>query len=187
MPCSEAGGMAMTHAWAIDCVRKIEKLLIYSLDPKEKKEAFIAQLKNKISCEIVIAENAEQAVREADVVTLITSAKDPIIDGDWIKPGTHINGNGSHAPGMREIDSATVVKSKVVCDLVDACKAEAGDFIIPVENGEWNWENLHGSLGDVITNKISKRKNEERNNPLQKRRVGNSGYFNSVNSLQQSQ
>ncbi len=154
------GGMARTHAWAVDCTRKIEKLILFSLDPKEKQNAFKKSLQEIISCEIVLAENADDAVSQADIVTLITSAKDPIIDGDWIKPGTHINGVGSHAPAMRELDSKTVVKSKVVCDLIDACKAEAGDFIIPAAAGEWGWEKVHSSLGDVITNKKAGRESD---------------------------
>ena len=155
------GGMARTHAWAIDCVRNIEKLILFSLDSIEKKEAFKKSLQEIIKCEIVLADNAKDAVNEADIVTLITSAKNPIIDGDWIKPGTHINGAGSHAPGMRELDTKTVIKSKVICDLIDACKPEAGDFIIPVEEGKWSWDKVHASLGDVLTNKKNGRENDE--------------------------
>ncbi|OGU57486.1 MAG: hypothetical protein A2V66_12430, partial [Ignavibacteria bacterium RBG_13_36_8] len=155
------GGMARTHAWAVDCAAQIEKLFLVSIDTKEKKEAFRDSLKNIIKCEIEIADDPKKAVEAADIVTLITSAKDPIINGDWIKPGTHINGVGSHAPAMRELDTKTVVKSKVICDLVDACKAEAGDFIIPVNNGEWSWDKAHGSLGDLIIGKIKGRENEK--------------------------
>ncbi len=155
------GGMALSHAWAVDCARDIEKLLLFSIDPPEKKEAFRDSLKEIIACEIEIAENAEQAVAASDIVTLITSAKDPIVRGSWFQPGTHINGVGSHAPAMREVDSETVVKSKVVCDLVEACMAEAGDFMIPVDAGEWSWEQVHGSLGDVIAGKIPARENDQ--------------------------
>ena len=155
------GGMAKTHAWAVDSARDIKKLILFSIDPMEKRKSFADSLKEIIKCEIEISDNAENAVKAADIVTLITSAKDPIINGDWIKPGTHINGVGSHAPAMREIDSKTIRKSKVVCDLIDACKAEAGDFIIPVNNGEWSWEKAHGSLGDVIAGKIKGRENDD--------------------------
>jgi ornithine cyclodeaminase len=62
---------------------------------------------------------------------------------------------------MREIDTETIKKSKVVCDLVDSCKIEAGDFIIPVNEGEWNWEKVHGSLGDVVSGKITARENDD--------------------------
>ena len=154
------GGMAKTHAWAIDCARNIEKLVLFSIDPAEKKEAFKKSLQEIIKCEIVLAGSAEEAVKQADIVTLITSSKDPVINGDWIKPGTHINGAGSHSPAMRELDTLTVTKSKVICDLVDACKPEAGDFIIPVQEGKWSWDKVHASLGDVVTNKIAGREND---------------------------
>jgi ornithine cyclodeaminase len=153
--------MARTHAWAVDCVRGIDKLILFSLDPVEKQEAFRGSLREIIDCEILLADDPAQAVGEADIVTLITSAKDPIVRGDWFRPGTHINGVGSHAPAMREIDSATVAGSTVVCDLVEACQAEAGDFIIPVDKGEWSWDRVHGSLGDVIAGKIPARENDQ--------------------------
>jgi ornithine cyclodeaminase/alanine dehydrogenase len=155
------GGMAKTHAWAVDCAADIQKLILYSIDPMEKREAFQKDLESIVDCEITIADDAAAACDEADVITLITSAKDPIIDGDWIKPGTHINGVGSHAPAMREIDSKTLQKSKVVCDLVDACKAEAGDFIIPAEAGEWSWDSVRGSLGDVVAGNIQGREHAD--------------------------
>jgi len=155
------GGMARTQAWAVDCARNIEKLILYSIDPVEKMEAFKKSLQDIIKCEIVIASNPADAVKQADIVTLITSAKDPIIKGEWLKEGTHVNGVGSHAPAMREIDTDTVVKSKVVCDLIDACKVEAGDFIIPINEGKWSWDKAHGNLGDIITGKIAGRENDK--------------------------
>lgn len=155
------GGMARTHAWAVNTAKDIKKLILFSIDSMEKREEFKNSLKEIIDCEIVIADNPEKAVGESDIVTLITNAKDPIINYEWLKPGTHINGVGAHAPAMREIDSATVVNSKVVCDLVDACQPEAGDLIIPVDEGLWSWEKVHGSLGDVITGKIPARENDE--------------------------
>lgn len=155
------GGMARTHAWAVDTVRDIEKLLLYSLDPLEKREAFREDLKAVIACEIVLVDNPQDAVKEADIVTMITNAQRPIIRGDWLKSGAHVNGLGSHSPTTREIDTITVLKSKVVCDLVEACKPEAGDFLIPIEEGAWGWDRVHGSLGDVIASKVSARENEE--------------------------
>lgn len=155
------GGMARTHAWAIDCAAKIEKLVLYSIDPMEKREAFAKDLASIIDGQIVIADDPAAACAEADVITLITSAKEPIIEGDWITPGTHLNGIGSHAPGMREIDLATLKKGKVVCDLVDACRAEAGDFIIPADAGQWSWDEVRGSLGDVVIGKIAGRENDD--------------------------
>jgi ornithine cyclodeaminase/alanine dehydrogenase-like protein (mu-crystallin family) len=155
------GGMAKAHVWAVDCAQNIEKLIIHSIDPPEKLEAFRNSLTDIIDCEVVLSDNPKKAVEEADIVTLITNAHEPVVNADWIKPGTHINGVGSHAPAMRELDTGTVQMSKIVCDLVDACKQEAGDFIIPVEAGDWSWDQVHASLGDVLIGKISGRENSE--------------------------
>jgi ornithine cyclodeaminase/alanine dehydrogenase-like protein (mu-crystallin family) len=156
------GAMAGAHVLAVDAVRNIEKLFIHSIDPAVKKMKFKDDLINRLNpdCEIILLDDPETAVKDADIVTLITSAKDPVIRGEWIKPGTHINGVGSHAPSMREVDTLTVQNSKVVCDLVEACAAEAGDLIIPVQAGEYEWSAIHGSLGDVVTNKIDGRVND---------------------------
>ena len=155
------GGMAKAHAWAVDCVRDIKKLILYSIDPLEEREIFKQSLQDVIDGEIVLEEDPEKAVAEADIVTLITSAKDPVVEAGWIKPGAHINGVGSHTPAMREVDTQTVVMAKVVCDLTAACKTEAGDFIIPANAGEWSWDDVHGSLGDVVAGFVAGRENSE--------------------------
>ncbi len=158
-----AGDLAGAHALAVDNVRSLEKLILYSIDPPDKREKFREILGGILDCdcEIVLADDPEAAVGEADIVTLITSAKEPIVDGDWFKPGTHINGVGSDTPETRELDSKTIQNSKVFCDHVDACKVEAGDLIIPIEAGEYSWDKLHGSLGDVIIGKIPGRESED--------------------------
>ena len=155
------GGMARAQAWAVDCARKIKKLVLVSLDPKEKREAFRDSLRDIIKCEIALEDDIARAVPQACILTLITSAKDPILDGDRLSPGTHINAVGSHAPAMRELDLKTVQKSQIICDSVEACKAEAGDFIIPAQAGQWSWDAVLGSLGDVVTGKIPGRVNDE--------------------------
>ncbi len=155
------GGMARTHAWAVDSARKIDKLVLFSIDPIDRRRQFAAELRSLVQCEVVLADDPQKACAEADVVTLITSAKDPIVDGSWFRPGTHINGVGAHAPGLRELDTKTVVRAKVVCDLLEACKAEAGDLIIPANAGEWSWSKVHGSLGDVVVKKIAGRESAD--------------------------
>lgn len=155
------GGMARAHAWAVGLARPFERLVLYSLDPREKRQAFADSLRDVVRGEIVLCDDPAEAVAQADVVTLITSAKDPIVRGEWFRPGTHINGMGSHAPAMRELDTLTVQRARVICDHVDACRAEAGDFTIPAAAGEWSWERCAGSLGEVITGRVAGRTSAE--------------------------
>lgn len=154
------GGMARAQVWGVCCARGIEKLILYSVNSLEARTEFRDSLRDVFSGEIVLAEDPQQAVGEADIVTLITNSITPVVDERWIKPGTHINGIGSHTPRMREIDSATVRRAKVVCDQVEACRSEAGDLIIPEAQGEWSWDRVHGSLGEVVTGALAAREND---------------------------
>ena len=155
------GGMAESHVLAVNEVRKIKKLIIVSTSSKEQKRKFVNSLKEKIHCEIVIYEKAEDAVKEADIISLITNAKEPLINGDWLKPGTHINSAGSHSPASREIDTSTIIKAKCVCDSLEACKKEAGDFIIPVQEGRWDWNKMHGTIAQICAKELPARENED--------------------------
>ena len=147
------GGMARAQVWAVACAREIRKLVLYSVDPPEVRRAFRESLRDIVKGDVVLAEDPAQAVAQADIVTLITSAKAPVVEGAWFRPGTHINGIGSHAPKVRELDSLTVQRAKVVCDHVDACRSEAGDLMLPAQAGEWSWDQAR-SLGDLVTGKV---------------------------------
>jgi alanine dehydrogenase len=155
------GVQAFTQVLAVHEARPLERLFAYSIDPPDRKTAFADSVSEKIGIPVETVDDPADAVRLSHIVILATSAKDPIVDGKWFEPGTHINGIGSHAPKMRELDTLTVQKSRIICDLVDACKAEAGDFIIPAESGEWSWDRVAGSLGDVILGKIKGRADDK--------------------------
>lgn len=153
------GGMAESHAVAVDAVRTINKLFIISTSSSDQKSEFARNIKDKIDCEIVIADNAEEAVRESDIVSMITTAKEPLLNNEWIKPGTHIYSAGSHSPLTREIDTATIINAKCYCDSIEACKMEAGDFLIPEKENNWSWDKLQGTLGQICTGELPGREN----------------------------
>ncbi|MGA2297054.1 MAG: ornithine cyclodeaminase family protein [FCB group bacterium] len=152
-----SGIQAKTQVWATCEAHKFEKYYVYSVDPPESIDAFCKEMEAKHEIHFEKAKSAEFAVRQADVLTLATSSKDPIINGDWLKPGCHINGIGSHAVTMRELDTKTVVKARIIADLTDACMAEAGDFLIPMKEGVWDKSMIAGDLGAVITGKVAGR------------------------------
>jgi len=155
------GVQARTQAWAVAEAAALEKSVVFSVDPPEKQQAFADEIAQLTGVPAEVAADAPTAVEACDILTLATSAKDPIVDGAWLKPGTHINSIGSHAPAMRELDSVTVQKSKVICDLTSACQAEAGDFIIPAEQGEWSWDKVRGDLGQVVRGEIPGRQADD--------------------------
>ena len=155
-----SGIQAKTQVWATCTAHKFEKYYVFSLDPAQKIDEFCKEMQAKHGISFIRASSCEEAVRHADVLTLATSAREPIIDGDWLKPGCHINGIGSHAPDYAELDQKAVCKSRIICDNTDACMAEAGDFLIPMKQGHWSKDTIKGDLGGVITGKVKGRENK---------------------------
>ncbi len=94
------GIQAKTQAWAVSKVRDVNECIVFSLDPKEAQMSFCQNVEALTKVPTRIADDKETAVKNADILTLATSASQPVIDGHWIKEGTHINGIGSHSPTM---------------------------------------------------------------------------------------
>lgn len=74
-----------------------------------------------------------------------------------VREGTHINSVGSHTPNARELDTAIIRRSKIIADSYDACLREAGDIMIPIQEGAIDKSHLSAELGEVITGKKSGR------------------------------
>ena len=91
-----------------------------------------------------------QQLLEADIICTATSSATPIFDGSQVKPGTHINGIGSHSPGARELDTNIIRRSLLIADSREACLKEAGDIMMPIEAGEITAEHIHAELGEVV-------------------------------------
>lgn len=155
------GAQAFTQVLGVHEARPLSRLLAYSVDPPDARRRFADRVTATIGVPVAMIDDPASAVAQADVVILATTAATPVLDGRWLKPGSHINGVGSHAPGARELDTLTLQKSRVVCDQTAACKAEAGDFIIPAQAGDWGWDKVAGDLGDVIVGKVPGRTSPE--------------------------
>jgi alanine dehydrogenase len=155
------GVMARGQVLALAEAADLETILVYSRNNPDQRQVFAEEFTQLTGVNVQVAESAEGLVRESDIVTLITSATEPIVDGSWWKPGTHINAIGSHAVGVRELDTATIKMSKVVCDQKQACLNEAGDIQIPIEEGVYSADDIHGELGEVINGTIAGRESDE--------------------------
>ena len=83
------------------------------------------------------------------------------MEASWWKSGAHINSVGSHAPALRELDTASIQRSKVITDQTQACLLEAGDIMIPIQEGNYSADQIHGELGAVINGTTSGRENDD--------------------------
>ncbi|MAN99817.1 ornithine cyclodeaminase [uncultured Roseovarius sp.] len=87
-------------------------------------------------CEgMTVAENLEAAVRAADIVTSATMSTDPLIKGEWLRPGQHIDLIGAYRPDMREVDDAAIARARVFVDSFDTTVAHIGEIMTPLERG----------------------------------------------------
>lgn len=159
-----AGGQAICQLEAILAVRKIKKVKVYSRNARKLAE-FVkkanVELKN-YGALIVSAESPEEAVKDADIITAVTTATKPVFPGGLVKKGAHINGVGSYTRDMQELDEYIVKEAdKVFVDSKEAVLAEAGDFIKPIEKGLIDENKIDGELGEVIFGKINGRENDE--------------------------
>ena len=94
--------------------------------------------------------SAREAVQDADIICTLTPAKEPIVQGAWVKDGAHINAVGACAPVARELDSDLMARGRVFCDNVNSILHESGDFLIPRQEGRYGDEHLLGTVGDVL-------------------------------------
>ncbi|MGM9922639.1 MAG: ornithine cyclodeaminase family protein [Bacillus sp. (in: firmicutes)] len=158
------GAMAEEQLQAVLEVRPIKKILLYNRTG-EKARHFAEKItgwQDRYEGEVIVMEEADEAVSEADIVICSTRSETPVFSGEALRPGTHINGIGSYLPHMQEVDEETVLKcSKIVVDTLEGAKDEAGDLMIPAKAGVWDFDRLHGEIGELATGNIAGRETEE--------------------------
>lgn len=159
------GGQAKSQLEAILNVRNIKEVRVYGRN-KEKAEQFAKKMKEDLGQEfdfnIVATDSSKEAIENADIITCVTTAKNPVFDGKFVKKGAHINGVGSYTPQMQELDPYILTHAgKVYVDTRDGVLNESGDFIIPIKEGKFSEEDITGELGELILGKTKTRENEE--------------------------
>jgi len=147
-----AGTQARTQLEAVCTVRPITQVLVCDVDPKRAKD-FVEEMKSRgapIPNDIRWITSAEEGVKEADILCTATTSSKPVFDGKALRPGTHINAVGAYTPLMQEVDSETILRAKVVIDSRQASLAEAGDLIIPLQQGVINEKHIHAEIGEIV-------------------------------------
>lgn len=145
-----AGVQARAQLEAVCEVRQIKEVRIFGRTPSSV-EAFAKEVTNWPDAPAVsVAGSREEAVVGADIIITATTSEQPVFDGRDLSAGTHITGVGSYAPHMQEVDEETVQKAKIVVDSLQACLAEAGDLVIPLEKNVISKLDIHAELGQII-------------------------------------
>lgn len=142
------GRQGRTHLEALLQVRQLERVTIFDIS-SESAEKFKAECKEKFQIDIQIASSVEAAVAAADIIQLCTTTVEPVVFGEWVRPGTHINSIASYAPTVREVDTALVQKALVVTDTKNEALKGAGELVIPLSKQEITKEHLYGEIGEI--------------------------------------
>lgn len=154
-----AGVQGVTQAAAVCAARAIERInVVYRSEASwERFRAMIEEDWPELADRLHGTEDAERAVREADIVCLATTSKTPVFEDAWIRNGTHVTGVGSFTPDMQEAPGELVARARVVLDMKEHALAEAGDLIIPLREGLFGEDHIAGELGDLVTGAVQGR------------------------------
>jgi ornithine cyclodeaminase/alanine dehydrogenase-like protein (mu-crystallin family) len=154
------GSQARTQVEAICLVRPIRRVQVYGRDP-DRRRAFCEEMARTTGADVVPVESGEAAVRGAQVVTTMTNAAEPVLLGEWLEPGMHVNAAGSNQAIRRELDVMAVQRAdRVFADQVETARIESGDLIAAVEAGALAWDAVRG-LGEVVAGKRPGRERPE--------------------------
>jgi ornithine cyclodeaminase len=155
-----SGVQARTHLEAMTIARRIRRVRVAGKD-RERAKAFAARESARHRLRVEVAENVREAVLGADIICTATSSRDPVLFGDWISPGAHINAVGSSVPHARELDTAAVVRSRLYVDRRESTLNEAGDFLIPKKEGAVTDAHIVAELGEVLTGRAAGRRSSD--------------------------
>lgn len=155
------GEQAATHARAIAKVRPLEQITVWgrSLD---RAQAFAASIGEELGVPGTAFAEAKDAVAEVEIICTVSAAKEPILKGAWVAPGTHVNVVGSSYAGPVEIDDELVVRARFIADSRDGVLAQGAEYLKAKEAGLIDESHVVGEIGQVFAGQI-----EGRQNPFQ--------------------
>ncbi|MFB6155198.1 MAG: ornithine cyclodeaminase family protein [Haloferacaceae archaeon] len=155
-----SGAQARGQLRATAEVRDLDTVWVYS-PTKAHRESFAGEMDRTLDASVAAVASAAAAIEGADVVVTATTASEPVLDGDWLEPGTHVTAMGQYTPGKRELDVKTVERAKYVLDLRERATIDAGSFMYAMEEGAVEEDDVYAELGDVVAGTVPGREDDE--------------------------
>ncbi len=151
-----AGTQAHTHLQAMLAVRPVRRVRVYSV-PAASAVEFAERESRLTGLPVEAVATAEEAVKGADLICTTTTATEPVVLGDWVASGAHVNAVGAYTPTTRELDSALVAKARVYADRRESLLSESGEFLIPKGEGLIGDDHIVGEIGEVLAGRAPAR------------------------------
>ncbi len=152
-----AGVQARSHLEALRLVRPLERVRVWSRTA-ERARAFAEEMHRHHSISIQAVATPEEAVRGAQIVVTVTSSQTPVLEGEWVAPGTHINAVGAPRPDWRELDSALVARASLFVDSRAGALVESGDVLMAMREGAITEAHIRGEIGEVLAGRVEGRR-----------------------------
>ena len=149
------GVQAVTHIDAVACARDIREVVVWGRDA-EKTRQFAKEQSSRVRADVRATDDPAEAAG-CDVVSTVTAASEPVLKGEWLQPGCHLNLVGVHTPQAREADTRAIERSRVYVDLMGSAMHEAGDLLIPIAEGTIDEAHVLGEIGQVLAGAVEGR------------------------------
>ncbi len=158
------GGQAAAQLEAMLAARSLDEVRVYSLHP-ERAAAFAEKMQQELSsygARIIAVKSSDEAIDNADLVVTVTPSSKPVFDGTKIKKGATVSCVGAYQRHMQEMDPVILTRaSRIYFDSKDAVLSEAGDILIPLEQGVITEDDFTGDLGNVIRGDLAGRESDD--------------------------
>jgi ornithine cyclodeaminase/alanine dehydrogenase-like protein (mu-crystallin family) len=148
-----SGAQARTHLAAMRAVRPLRRVRVWSRT-RAHAERFAREEAANAGRAIEVSATAEEAVLGADLICTTTAAKEPVLRGEWLAAGAHINAVGACFAASRELDTAAVKRARYFTDCLESCRNEAGDFLLARAEGAITDAHLLGEVGEVFLGRL---------------------------------
>jgi 1-pyrroline-2-carboxylate reductase [NAD(P)H] len=149
--------LALAHA----AIRPIREIGIWGRN-REKAARVVEELRGaRADLHIQVVDDLASAAGESDIICCATASREPIILGEWVRPGTHASFIGNHERDARECDTEMVVKSRIYVDSRVNVLNEAGEILIPIEEGRLREADVVGELSELCGGRVAGRASEE--------------------------
>ncbi|KPQ20967.1 ornithine cyclodeaminase family protein [Halomonas sp. HL-93] len=139
-------------------VRPIKRVLVWGRN-SSKAAAIAKDYAERFETHVV--DNLQTAVARADIISCVTLSTEPLIKGEWLTPGTHLDLIGAFRPQMRETDAQCLRRAEVFVDTYAGAKGEAGDILQAIDEGAFRFDDIQAELAEVLAGSKSGRSNKQ--------------------------
>lgn len=155
-----SGVQATSHLAAMAVARKLRRVRVYSPNTT-RCEAFAARETARHGIEVEVMPDARSACEGADLVCTTTNSAEPVVLGEWLSPGAHVNAAGSSVATDRELDTEAVVRSRLFIDRHESTVNEAGDYLFPLNEGAITEDHIVAEVGAVLSGRAEGRRSDD--------------------------